>query len=131
MVGKKYINTRYEKGFKIINWNPFQFQKYDKKNIAGLAKAKMLSNGALDKGNKGLNADIVEFSSLGLINPLAIQIVLFGLKNGHRTSVYKYLSRDSKLSQSSLQRLFICRPRHQIFLHPPGELPKYSFWGMI
>lgn len=82
MVGKKYVNTIYEKGFTTLNWNPFQFRKYDKKNIAGLVEAKMSLNGALDKGNKGLNVHNVAFCSQGPINPLAIQIDLYGLKNG-------------------------------------------------
>ena len=42
----------------------------------------MLSNGALDKGNRGLNALNVVFYSQGPINPLAIPIGLFGLRNG-------------------------------------------------
>ncbi len=66
----------------MLNWNPFQFQKYAKKNYAGLAEVKMSLDGALDKASRDSSVIIVEFYSLEQINPFQIQIDLFGLKNG-------------------------------------------------
>ncbi len=66
----------------MLNWNPFQFRKYAKKNYVGLAEAKMSLDGALDKASRDLNVITAEFSSQELINQFQIQIDLFGLKNG-------------------------------------------------
>lgn len=82
MVGKNIFKVIIEKGFKVLNWNPFQFVNYDKKNIVGLAEAHRLSNGALDKGNNGFDALNVAFSSHGLIKRLEILIDSYGLRNG-------------------------------------------------